>query len=165
MTETETLANSSVFNLLRQESPADSFKEMANEFSKMSKKVPVLSMTQQPPQRMSVTQIERGCDSVMKDDVVNFIDSARSGNEDPELHFKKLKAKIKLKVVKKYTEDKIKKLEEDKIANVPVVVVKDRFGRIMERQHPLLLSKKVPNANRLPRKVPKVERKMEFATC
>ena len=37
-----------------------------------------------------------------EDDVLNFIDSDRKADEDPDLHFKKLKAKIKLKVVKKY---------------------------------------------------------------
>ena len=43
--------------------------------------------------------------------------------------------------------------EEERAAE-PVVVVKDRFGRIMEKKHPLLNSKRVPNANRVPRKAP-----------
>ena len=55
-------------------------------------------------------------------------------------------------------------MEEDK-ANEPVIVVKDRFGRIMEKTHPLLKSKKVPNANRKPVKVPPLKRKMSFSTC
>ena len=33
--------------------------------------------------------------------------------DDPEAHFKKLKAKIKLKVIKKYQEDEARKVEEE----------------------------------------------------
>ena len=100
-----------------------------------------------------------------EDDVLNFIDSDRKAAEDPDLHFKKLKAKIKLKVVKKYQEDLEKKQLEEQKALEPVIVVKDRFGRIMEKKHPLLNSKKVPNANRKPIKVPPLKRKMSFSTC
>lgn len=49
--------------------------------------------------------------------------------EDPEAHFRKLKAKIKFKVIKKYQEDKEKKAKEDAKAKDPVVMVKDKFGR------------------------------------
>ena len=53
--------------------------------------------------------------------------------EDPEAHFKKLKAKIKLKCVKQYQEDLKNKKEEELEAQQPVVVIKDKFGRIIEK--------------------------------
>ena len=56
--------------------------------------------------------------------------------KDPEAHFKQLKAKIKLKVIKKYQEDQLKKAEDAKKAAEPVVVIKDKFGRIMEKINP-----------------------------
>ena len=50
--------------------------------------------------------------------------------EDPEAHFRKLKAQIKFRVVKKYQEDTERKKEEA-LAMAPVAIVKDRFGRDM----------------------------------
>ena len=58
--------------------------------------------------------------------------------EDPEAHFKKLKAKIKLKVIKKYQEDEERKKDEELRAQQVEVVIKDKFGRIMEKQVPKL---------------------------
>ena len=39
------------------------------------------------------------------DEVLTMVGTGANTVEDPELHFKKLKAKIKLKAVKKYHED------------------------------------------------------------
>ena len=52
--------------------------------------------------------------------------------EDPDAHFKKLKAKIKLKVVKQYQEDLEQKKEDSLRAAQPVVVIKDKHGRVMQ---------------------------------
>ena len=54
--------------------------------------------------------------------------------EDPDAHFKKLKAKIKLKAVKLYQEDAERKAEEERVAKLPVVEVKDKFGRVVAKQ-------------------------------
>ena len=115
-----------------------------------------------PPRDIQTQLDERDGDQA--DEIVNFIDSDRHAAEDPDIHFKKLKAKIKLKVTKKYFEDLTKKKEEEQKINDPVIVVKDRFGRIMEKKHPLMQNKKVPNAGRKPRKVPPLKRKMSFST-
>ena len=62
--------------------------------------------------------------------------------QDPQAHFKKLKAKIKLRVIKKYQEDQQKKAADAKRAAEPKVVIKDKFGRILEIQSPVLTTKR-----------------------
>ena len=69
---------------------------------------------------------------------------------DPQAHFKKLKAKIKLKCVKQYQEDKLKQKEEEERAKQPVVIIKDKLGRVMEMKKPIMRNKKKPSANRKP---------------
>lgn len=56
--------------------------------------------------------------------------------EDPEAHFKKLKAKIKLKVVKKFQEDESKRKEEEEIKNTVKTVITDKYGRELKKVAP-----------------------------
>ena len=58
-------------------------------------------------------------------------DETREMLEEPDTHFNKLKAKIKLRVVKLYQEDIVKKAAMEKIASQPVVAFKDKYGRLM----------------------------------
>ena len=52
------------------------------------------------------------------------------------VHFKNLKAKIKLKSVKQYQEDVQTQIEiYEKAEEIPVVV-KDKMGRVMEKVYP-----------------------------
>ena len=70
--------------------------------------------------------------------------------DDPESHFKKLKAKIKLKVIKQYQEDLERKKEQADKRNQPVTVIKDKFGRVMEKKAPKMTTKRLPSVNRKP---------------
>ena len=67
------------------------------------------------------------------DEVGAFVSAGGNAGEDPELHFKKLKAKIKLKAVKKYQEDLVRQEEEEKRAQEPVLVIKDSTRRRLHR--------------------------------
>ena len=97
------------------------------------------------------------------DEVQTFVGADHNTAEDPELHFKKLKAKIKLKAVKKYHEDLVRQEEEEKRAKEPVLVIKDRFGRVMEKRDPLMSNEKVPNSTRMPKRRPSLKRKASFS--
>ena len=52
---------------------------------------------------------------------------------DPEAHFRKLKANIKLKSVKKFQEDVDRKAKEAARLASPETIVKDKFGRVIKR--------------------------------
>ena len=52
--------------------------------------------------------------------------------QNPEAHFNKLKAKIKLRTIKKYQEDQQKKKDDAERASEPFVTIKDKWGRILE---------------------------------
>ena len=43
------------------------------------------------------------------------------------------------------------------------MVIKDRFGRVMEKRHPLMSNKKEPNPTRMPRRRPSLKRKASFS--
>ena len=87
---------------------------------------------------------------------------AREMREDPDAHFKKLKAKIKLKVIKQYQEDVELKKQEFEKTNAPVTVIKDKFGRVMDKQAPKMSKKRLPSVNRRPRKRPPLTKKHSF---
>lgn len=84
--------------------------------------------------------------------------------EDPEAHFRKLKAQIKFKVVKKYQEDREKKAAEEAKAKEPIVTMKDKYGREMtlKPKQRLTTTNKLPNMNRLPVKRAAPKRKLSF---
>ena len=83
---------------------------------------------------------------------------------DPEAHHSKLKAKIRLKVAKDYHEDIKRKEEEERKAREPVLEVKDEWGRVMEKKKLYTTNKKrVPNANRFPKKKPPLKVRKSFA--
>ena len=147
-TETETLANSSIFNLLKPDSRV---------LDEQLPRAGDLAMTTVPmPESAKLVEQK-------SDEVLTMVGTGANADEDPEMHFKKLKAKIKLKAVKKYHEDLVRKEEEEKRANEPVLVIKDRFGRVMEKRHPLMSNKKEPNATRMPRRRPSLKRKTSFS--
>ena len=82
--------------------------------------------------------------------------------DDPDAHFKKLKAKIALKANKQYQEDVIREQEEkQRVEDLPVEI-KDKYGRVIEKQYLKLKSKKVPSMSRKPRKRPPLLRKRSF---
>lgn len=65
--------------------------------------------------------------------------------------------------MKRYEEDLDKKEELERKAAEPVVIIKDKFGRVMEKKHPLLEDDmRVPSKNRLPVKRPPPQRKLSF---
>ena len=77
--------------------------------------------------------------------------------KEPDLHFKKLKAKIKIKAVEKYhiyvkeQEEIMRKIDEPE----EIIEIKDKFGRVVHRENPLMKNKaRVPNESRLPKKLP-----------
>ena len=83
--------------------------------------------------------------------------------DDPESHFKKIKAKIALKANKKYQEDVIREeKEKNKVEEMPIEV-KDGLGRVMEKKYPKMKSKRIPNSNRPPKKRPPLKKKKSFA--
>ena len=82
--------------------------------------------------------------------------------EDPEAHIRKLKAQIKLKAVKMFQEDIKKKEEEEEKSKQPVVVIKDKFGRIIDKEGPKLMMKKQPSINRKPIKKKPPQRLRSF---
>ena len=75
---------------------------------------------------------------------------------DPEAHFRKLKANIKLKSVKKFQEDVDRKAKEAARLASPETIIKDKFGRVIKRES--ASGKKKPSTNRPPvkRSPPKV---------
>ena len=90
-------------------------------------------------------------------------EAARLRRADPEAHFKQLKAAIKLKAHKKYQEDKQKEEEDAIKEKEPVVFIKDRFGRIMEKKDPKMsTTSKIPSKNRRPVKRAPPKRKLSF---
>ena len=119
ISETETVANSSVYKMLRDDlSGFDQFmkKGKAEEFNK------------------NRSAIELDGSEFNK---TGFSDENMT--KDPELYFQKLRAKIKLKATKMYQEDLKQKKEAEKQA--PVIEVKDKFGRVIER---IIDGKKLP---------------------
>jgi hypothetical protein len=82
--------------------------------------------------------------------------------DDPEHYFRRLKAQIKLKAVKKYQEDKDKREEEERKLAEPIVIVRDKFGRVMEKKDPLMATKKKPSQRRPPKKRAPPKRKISF---
>jgi hypothetical protein len=119
ISETETVANSSVYKMLRYDlSGFDQFmkKGKAEEFNK------------------NRSAIELDGSEFNK---TGFSDENMT--KDPELYFQKLRAKIKLKATKMYQEDLKQKKEAEKQA--PVIEVKDKFGRVIER---IVDGKKLP---------------------
>lgn len=44
----------------------------------------------------------------------------------------------------------------------PVVIIKDKFGRIIDKIHPNMPKNKQPSKNRLPRKKPPPKRRLSF---
>ena len=119
ISETETVANSSVYKMLRDDlSGFDQFmkKGKAEEFNK------------------NRSAIELDGSEFNK---TGFSDENMT--KDPELYFQKLRAKIKLKATKMYQEDLKQKKEAEKQA--PVIEVKDKFGRVIER---IVDGKKLP---------------------
>ena len=70
--------------------------------------------------------------------------------EDPEAHFKKLKAKIKLKVVKQFQEDEEKKKEQQELKNTVKTIITDKYGRVVEKKAPKMSKKTMPSLNRRP---------------
>ena len=119
ISETETVANSSVYKMLRDDlSGFDQFmkKGKAEEFNK------------------NRSAIELDGSEFNK---TGFSDENMT--KDPELYFQKLRAKIKLKATKMYQEDLMQKKEAEKQA--PVIEVKDKFGRVIER---IVDGKKLP---------------------
>ena len=53
---------------------------------------------------------------------------------DIEDHFIKLKSKVRLKSTKDFHEDVENQKELERLANIPKVEIKDKFGRVMERK-------------------------------
>lgn len=82
---------------------------------------------------------------------------------DPEAHYKKLKANIKLKSVKKFAEDVVRKEKEAARKASPETVIKDKFGRVIKRES--VSGKKKPSKNRPPvtRTPPKL--RQSFTEC
>ena len=74
---------------------------------------------------------------IEKSDFYDDIHSQESLDE-PTKHFKKLKAKIKLQSHKKYRGDLERQREEAEQAAIQAIEVKDKYGRVMEKKHPLL---------------------------
>ena len=72
--------------------------------------------------------------------------------KDPDAHFMKLKAKIKLLSDKKYQEDLLQKEDAEKRLKEPVVEIKDKFGRVMSKVAPKMTTMRLPSVNRMPRK-------------
>ena len=119
ISETETVANSSVYKMLRDDlSGFDQFmkKGKAEEFNKNRSAI-----------EMDGSEFNK----------TGFSDENMT--KDPELYFQKLRAKIKLKATKMYQEDLKQKKEAEKQA--PVIEVKDKFGRVIER---IIDGKKLP---------------------
>ena len=84
--------------------------------------------------------------------------------KEPDLHFKSLKAKIRLKISKDYQEDVIKKRQEELKALEPPIEVRDQYGRLMQRKTLLVSNqKRVPRKNRLPVKRPPIQVRKSFA--
>ena len=57
---------------------------------------------------------------------------------NPAEHFLQIKTKINLKVTKLYHEHVERTKSEEKKALEPVIEVKDKFGRVMEKVNPLM---------------------------
>jgi len=122
-------------------------KEQANAVTdQMLKKTKIVSKftvlrpnDQEPPKAMSTEEVKRLAERELA-----------AMRDEPEAHFKKLKAIIKLKAVKEYEEDKIRQAEEELKKQLPVIVVKDRLGRIIEKKSPNFASKKQASTNRKP---------------
>lgn len=70
--------------------------------------------------------------------------------DDPEVHFKKLKAKIKLKVVKQFQEDEEKRKEEEIVRNTIKTVITDKYGREVKKVAPKMSKTRLPSMNRQP---------------
>lgn len=93
------LADSSVYNRLVDDMSAvnafiDKDKEQKMEMTMAGK-------TQDTQFKSKLSPSEKGTQKVLKSMQVEFIEM-KERREDPDAHFKKLKAKIKLKVVKQY---------------------------------------------------------------
>lgn len=120
ISETETVANSSVYNMLRDD----------------------LSGFEQFMKKGKVEEAYKNKSAIDFDgsefNKTGFSDENMT--KDPELHFQKLRAKIKLKATKMYQEDLKQKKEAGKQAPV-INEVKDKFGRVVER---IVDGKKVP---------------------
>ena len=85
--------------------------------------------------------------------------------QDPEAHFRKLKAKIKLKSVKEYQEDLNRKKEEAAMAAEPVISFRDKYGRVMKISSPRMSTKKLPSKSRRPVKKAPPALRLSFTEC
>ena len=92
-------------------------------------------------------------------------DKMRTIRQDPAGHFMNLKAKIKLKALKKYQEDEDNRVEEQKKAAEPKVIIKDKYGRVMQMKSPKTSTNKVPSKNRLPVKKAPPKLRLSFTEC
>ena len=73
-----------------------------------------------------------------------------------------IKTKINLKVTKLYHDHVERTKSEERKALEPVIEIKDKFGRVMEKVNPLMQSKKVPSKSRPPKKRPPLVKKKSF---
>jgi len=103
--------------------------------------------------------------SFKKEDTLNVVDDPielKLMRDNPEAYFKKMKAKIKLKAVKNFHEDEVRKKEEEEKKTDVTAVIKDKFGRVMTKVAPKMTSKKLPSFNRKPIKKVPLKRKVSF---
>ena len=83
-----------------------------------------------------------------------------------------MRAKIKLKATKLYQEDLKQKQDAEKLAKEPVIEVKDKFGRVMQKlvsgkakSQEKKSESKSPKRRAKPKKVAPIKRKMSFTEC
>ena len=148
-TETNTLANSSVYGRLHDPDDVESF----------------LNFYAQTKEEEGESDRPEGRPSARDPYKTSYIKNKnKEALDDPELHYSKFKAKIKLKVVKDYQEDIKRQAEALRKAAELVLEVKDKWGRVIEKQRLFVTNKRrAPSLNRRPRKRPALRVRKSFA--
>lgn len=151
--ESDSLANSSVYNVLMDDLEAVQAYVNADKKAELTRK---LSKSNVSKLTLNQSFKERTMD-IAKDEK-----ELKKMREDPEAYFKRMKAQIKLKAVKQFQEDLVTKKEEEENTNKIVTVLKDQFGRVMKKVAPKMNTKVLPSVNRKPRKKQRPKRKISF---
>ena len=154
--KTDSLANSSVYNVLMDD--MEGVQAYLDEGEQEQERL----MASKKSTMMSKLNVNK---SFKKEDTLNVVDDPielKLMRDNPEAYFKKMKAKIKLKAVKNFHEDEVRKKEEEEKKTDVTAVIKDKHGRVMKKVAPKLTSTKLPSFNRKPIKKPPLKRNVSF---
>ena len=163
--EVDSLANSSCFNALQNDINSIELQQFIDKDNEAKEQEKLLKQIQ--PDAVKQPKTEKGTKKykwkyVNEEKHKILYGEVGKPDTDIEVEFRKLKAKINLKVVKQYQEDvKLQKEQEEKAKEVPIEI-KDHLGRVVEKVFPKMRSKKIPNDPRRPIVRPPLVKRASF---